>query len=122
MVIPVACVVAAVYGLGAMRRPLMFLLPLIAVWIATPHVDHPTHDVIKVSAAGCFIGWMIGDSAGWMSRHLTGESQAEPLVDSSGPQASPSRWTWIRLVQWLNYCWREQLGQDDAGMWNGVIQ
>jgi len=41
VVIPVASVVAAVYGLGAMRRPLMFLLPLLAVWIATPQVDHP---------------------------------------------------------------------------------
>ena len=77
VVIPVACAVAAVYGLGAMRRPLMFLLPLLAVWIATPQVDHPTHDVINVSAAGC-IGWVIENSAGWMSRRLTGQSQAEP--------------------------------------------
>jgi hypothetical protein len=78
VVIPVASVVAAVYGLGAMRRPLMFLLPLLAVWIATPQVDHPRPDVINVSAGGCFVGWIIGASAGWMSRRLVGEAQAEP--------------------------------------------
>ena len=89
MVIPVACVVAAVYGLGAMRRPLMFLLPLIAVWIVTPQVDHPTHDVINTSAAGCFIGWMIGAPAGWMSRRFTGHQQDEPIAGST-PQGHDS--------------------------------
>jgi len=85
LVIPVASVVAAVYGLGAMRRPLMLLLPLLAVWIATPQVDHPRRDVIKVSTAGCFIGWIIGASAGWVSRRLNGGSQAVPLPGSTGP-------------------------------------
>ena len=60
VVIPVACVVAAVYGVGAVRRPLRFLLPLIAIWILTPQVDHPTPDVINLSAAGCFVAWVIG--------------------------------------------------------------
>jgi hypothetical protein len=67
VVIPVASAVAAAYGLAAMRRPLMSLLPLLAVWIATPQVDHPRPDVINVSAGGCFIG----ASAGWISRRLT---------------------------------------------------
>jgi hypothetical protein len=74
VVIPVASVVAAVYGLGAMRRPLMFLLPLLAVWIATPQVDHPVHDVINISAGSCFLGWIIGSPVGWMSRRLTREA------------------------------------------------
>src|SRR5262249_33679616 len=68
----VACVVAAVYGVGAMRRPLMSLLPLLVVWIVTPVVDHPQPDVINVSAAGCFLAWIIGAPAGWVSRHVTG--------------------------------------------------
>jgi hypothetical protein len=84
VVIPVASAVAAVYGLAAMRRPLTTLLPLLAVWIATPQVDHPRPDVINVSAGGCFIGWFIGASAGWISRRLTGEEQAEPLPGSTG--------------------------------------
>jgi hypothetical protein len=71
VVIPVASVVAAVYGVGAMRRPLVFLLPLLIVWIATPGVDHPHPDVINISAAGCYLAWIIGASAGWMSRHVT---------------------------------------------------
>jgi hypothetical protein len=48
VVIPVASSAAAVYGIGAMRRPVLFLMPLLAVWIATPQVDHPTTDVINV--------------------------------------------------------------------------
>ena len=71
VVTPVASVVAAVYGVGAMRRPLMFLLPLLIVWIATPAVDHPHPDVISVSAGGCYLAWIIGAPAGWMSRHIT---------------------------------------------------
>ena len=90
VVIPVASVVAAAYGIGAMRRPLMFLLPLLAVWIATPQVDHPVHDVINVSAGSCFLAWIIAAPAGWMSRRLTGGAQPEPLAGSyvSGTQAS----------------------------------
>ena len=80
IIIPVASVVAAVYGLGAMRRPLLFLLPLLAVWIATPQVDHPTIDVINVSAGGCFLGWMIGAPAGWISRFLTRASKSLPVA------------------------------------------
>jgi hypothetical protein len=53
-----------------MRRPLLFLAPLIAVWIITPQVDHPTQDVINVSASGCFLGWIIGAPTGWISRRL----------------------------------------------------
>jgi hypothetical protein len=93
VVIPVASVVAAAYGLGAMRRPVTFLLPLLAAWIATPQVDHPIHDVINVSAGGCFLGWIIGASAGWMSRRLTREARAAPLADSIGPGTPPSQRT-----------------------------
>ena len=37
----------------------------------TPEVDHPIHDVINVSAGSCFLGWIIGAPAGWMSRRFT---------------------------------------------------
>jgi hypothetical protein len=74
VVVPIASVVAAAYGLGAMRRPLMFLMPLLAAWLFTPHVDHPSPDVINVSAAGCFVGWIIGAPIGW----ITGRS-SRPL-------------------------------------------
>jgi hypothetical protein len=74
VVIPVASVVAAVYGVGAIRRPWMFLLPLLIVQIATPGVDHPHPDVINVSAAGCYLAWIIGAPAGWVARHVTGRS------------------------------------------------
>ena len=84
VVIPVASAVAAVYGLAAMRRPLTTLLPLLAVWIATPQVDRPRPDVINVSAGGCFICWFIGASAGWISRRMTGKEEGGPLAGSSG--------------------------------------
>jgi hypothetical protein len=77
VVIPVASVVAAVYGVGAMRRPLVFLLPLLVVWIA-PQVDHPHPDVVNVSAAGCFLGWIIGAPSGWISRCLTRRGNSLP--------------------------------------------
>ncbi len=70
VVVPVASVAAA-YGLGAMRRPLVFLAPLIAVWITTHAVDHPTPDLINGSATGCFLGWIIGAPSGWISRRFT---------------------------------------------------
>lgn len=71
VVLPVACAVAAVYGLGAMRRPLAFLGPLAVLWVATPQVDHPTPDVINVSTGSCFLAWIIGAPAGWISRRFT---------------------------------------------------
>ena len=70
VVIPVASVVAAVYGLGAMRRPLVFLAPLIAVWIA-PQVDHPTQDVINVS--GQAVSWV--GSSGLLPAGFPGTSR-----------------------------------------------
>ncbi len=82
-VIPLASAVAAAYGLGAMRRPLVFLAPLIAVWIATPQVDHPTPDVINISAVGCFLGWIIGAPVGWIARCVTNPGNGLTVV--SGP-------------------------------------
>jgi hypothetical protein len=68
IVIPVACLVSAVYGIGAVRRPLVVLMPLLVVWIVTPAVDHPAPDVIHASAGGCFLAWFIGAPVGWLSR------------------------------------------------------
>jgi hypothetical protein len=75
VVIPVASIVAAVYGLGAIRRPLVFLFPLLVAWIATPVVDHPDLDVINVSAVGCYLGWVFGAPVGWISRGLPVSSE-----------------------------------------------
>lgn len=68
VIIPVASIISAVYGFGAMRQPLPLLLPLLAASIFTPEADHPQLDVINVSAGGCFLGWAIGAPAGWMAR------------------------------------------------------
>ena len=62
--------VASAYGLWAMRRPLPALLPLLVLWVADPRVDHPSPDVINVSAGMCFVSWIIGAPAGWISRGL----------------------------------------------------
>jgi hypothetical protein len=80
VVIPVASIVAAVYGLGAMRRPLMFLFPLIVALIAPPQVDHYRPDVINISAASCFLGWIIGAPAGWLSRSLARPANSLPVT------------------------------------------
>ncbi len=91
VVIPVASAVAAVYGVGAMRRPLMFLLPLLIVQIATPAVDHPHLDVINVSAGSCYLAWIIGAPAGWMTRHITGRRRLNRLPGSTGPGTTSNR-------------------------------
>ena len=80
VVLPVASVVAALYGLGAMRRPLRFLAPLLAVWIITPQVDHRKSVVINLSAEGCFLGWFIGAPTGWISRRITRASHSLPAA------------------------------------------
>ncbi len=82
VVLPVASVVAALYGLGAMHRPLRFLSPLLAVWIITPQVDHPKSDVINLSE-GCFLGWFIGAPTGWISRRLTRASHSLPAASET---------------------------------------
>jgi hypothetical protein len=91
VVIPVASVVAAVYGVGAMRRPLMFLLPLLVVWIVTPGVDHPPLDVINASAAGCYIAWIIGAPVGWMSRHIAGRGGGRTACWLNRPRDTTQR-------------------------------
>jgi hypothetical protein len=86
-VIPIASVIAAVYGLGSMQRPLTFLLPLLAMWIATPQVDHPTPDVVNVSAVGCFVGWLVGAPAGWVCRRRTRLHYPPSLKGAAGDRA-----------------------------------
>lgn len=86
VVIPVASFVAAIYGIGAMRHPFVFLAPLLAAWILTPQVDHPSFDIINVSAIGCFLGWLIGVPAGWISKCFgTRQLYTKSASDRSGP-------------------------------------
>jgi hypothetical protein len=84
VVIPVASAVAAVYGVWAMRRPVVSLLPLLAVWIATPTVDHPAPDLINSSARCCFLGWVIGAPAGWLTRGSAIVGESGPDTGSTG--------------------------------------
>src|SRR5690242_19329622 len=79
----VASVVAGAYGVGAMRRPWVFLFPLIVVWLL-PTVQDASLDVFTASVLGCFVGWIIGAPAGWISRWLTG---ADKSVASSSESA-----------------------------------
>jgi hypothetical protein len=78
--IAVASAVAAIFGLAAVRRPRLCLWLLIAVWIATPIVDHPRPDVINVSTGSCFLGWIIGAPVGWVSRGLTKARKSFPVA------------------------------------------
>jgi hypothetical protein len=80
VVILVASVVAGAYGLGAMRRPLVFLVPLLVVWVATPAVDHPSFSIFNISVGGCVVGWIIGAPAGWISRCLKRAGNSYPVA------------------------------------------
>jgi hypothetical protein len=87
VVIPVASIIAAFYGVASMRRPLLLLWPLVVVWVVTPRVDHPTPDVVNGSILGCLLAWIIGAPAGWISRSLrTGAVGAQSLSRSRGPE------------------------------------
>ena len=77
----VASVIAAAYGLGSMRRPAVFLAPLLMVWLAMPVVDHPGLSVFNLSLGGCFMGWIIGAPVGLSSRRFLGAGNTLP-VDS----------------------------------------
>ena len=77
----VASVIAAAYGLGSMRRPLVFLAPLPMVWLAMGMVDHPGFSVFNMSLGGCFLGWIIGGPVGLSSRWFLG-MPADGLHDS----------------------------------------
>jgi hypothetical protein len=85
----VASVVAGAAGVVAVRRPwAMFALPFV-IWVAMPTVDHPGVDVLYLSARGCFLGWIIGAPAGWISRLLTRPRSSLPVVSRPrGPEAS----------------------------------
>ena len=61
-------VVAGAFGLGATRRPLVSLALLLMIWVAVPSVDHPGIDVLSMTSGGCYLGWIIGAPAGWISR------------------------------------------------------
>ena len=80
IVVVVASVVSGTFGLGAMRRPLVFLAPLLVIWVVMPSVDHPSFNVLNISVGGCFLGWMIGAPVGWISRHLPREGNSLPVA------------------------------------------
>jgi hypothetical protein len=79
-VVLIASLVAGAFGLGAMRRPWVFLGPLIVLWVVTPTVDHPSFDVWNLSVGGCFLGWIIGTPAGWISRWITRAGESVPVA------------------------------------------
>lgn len=68
-VILLTSAVAGAVGVGALRRPLLFLVPVLVTWVVVPAVDHPSlDDALGMSAGGCQLGWMIGAPIGWISR------------------------------------------------------
>ncbi len=74
----VASIAAAVYGVGSMRRPLAFFLPLVVAWMALPRVDHPGFNIFNITIGGCFLGWIVGAPFGLNSRRPLTEEDPVP--------------------------------------------
>jgi hypothetical protein len=81
VVIPITCVIGAVYGVGAMRRPVQFLAPLLVVWIVSPTVDHPSQDVVSASHLACIVAWAVGAPIGWICREGTNTVESVQVED-----------------------------------------
>jgi hypothetical protein len=62
--LPVTSVVASAWGVGAMRRPLLLLLPTLAMLKMTTVKLHGEPDVIYIFVTGCVVGWIVGAPAG----------------------------------------------------------
>jgi hypothetical protein len=78
-----ACLISAAYGVGSMRRPLMFLVPLL---VFLPATMLPL-SVISLTATGCDVAWIIGAPIGWflrVHRRWTRSSYWRPTVEADG--------------------------------------
>lgn len=65
----VSVVVSGAFGVGAARRPWLFLAIALVVWAGAP-VMHHGFNAVTLSAQGCLLAWMVGAPAGWVSRHV----------------------------------------------------
>lgn len=68
--IVVGAVVSGAFGVGAVRRPWVFLAVALMVWAGAP-VMHHGFNALTLSAQGCVLAWMVGAPAGWVSRIVT---------------------------------------------------
>jgi hypothetical protein len=73
----VGAVVSGAIGVGAVRRPWVFLAIALVVWAAAP-VIHDGFNAVTLSSSGCVLGWMIGAPAGWISRSVTRRERPSP--------------------------------------------
>lgn len=84
----VACVLAGVFGLGSMRRPMVFLAPVILIYVGSPRAfDYAPRfiEFFRMSIGACVLGWIVGAPAGWMFRWIT--RARDPLPVASKPPA-----------------------------------
>jgi hypothetical protein len=75
----VGLAVSAAFGVGAVRRPLIFLAIGLVVWNCAPAVDHPSVNAATLSLGGSMIAWLIGAPAGYFSRRLKWRGDSRQL-------------------------------------------
>jgi hypothetical protein len=79
----VACIVAGTFGLGAMRWPLAFFAPVFVTYVGAPRASEYAPHVIeffRMSIGACWLGWIIGAPAGWVSRRITRVGDSQPVA------------------------------------------
>jgi hypothetical protein len=76
-----AAIASAAFGVGAARRPWLFLALALLIYAAAPVVHHG-FNAASLSAGACILAWLIGAPAGWVSRRL---SKRKPLPHTGRP-------------------------------------
>jgi hypothetical protein len=75
----VGLAVSAAFGVGAVRRPLIFLAIGLVVWNCAPAIDHPSVNAATLSLGGSMIAWLIGAPAGYFSKRLKRRGDSRQL-------------------------------------------
>lgn len=88
----VCFMVSGAFGVGAVRRPWVFLGVAFLFWEVTPVIHHGAN-AVTMSAAGCILAWLIGAPAGWVARSVTQGRRPHPTESSGLVSDEPIRGT-----------------------------
>jgi hypothetical protein len=83
-----AAIASAAFGVGAARRPWLFLALALLVYATAP-VVHDGFNAASLSAGACILAWLIGAPAGWVSRRLA-KRKPTPDADRHGAGTTAS--------------------------------
>lgn len=85
-----ACLISAAYGVGSIRWPPIFLMPLLLIQAITS----VSQTGLYLVSGGCFVAWIVGAPVGWFLRVHRRRAQSSgsrhpskywsPIVEADG--------------------------------------